>query len=184
MTPADLQPVLRGRLIELRPLRPADFDELFAVAADPLIWEQHPASDRYQEPVFREFFREALESRGALVVLDARDGRIIGSSRYYGYDATRGEIEIGWTFLARACWGGRYNGELKQLMLRHAFGFVERVVFLVGPTNIRSQRAVEKIGARRVGSRFDVTGRESLIFEITAAMYAGRREVERTDPAR
>lgn len=184
MTPVDLQPVLKGRLIELRPLRPADFDELFAVAADPLIWEQHPANDRYQEGVFREFFREALECRGALVVLDARDGRIIGSSRYYGYDATRGEIEIGWTFLARDYWGGRYNGELKQLMLRHAFGFVERVVFLVGPKNIRSQRAVEKTGGRRVGSRFDATGRESVVFEITAAMYAGRREVEGTDPAR
>lgn len=173
MPPVDLQPVLKGRLIELRPLRPADFDELFAVAADPLIWEQHPASDRYEEPVFREFFREALESRGALVVLDARDGRIIGSSRYYGYDATKGEIEIGWTFLARDYWGGRYNGELKQLMLNHAFGFVARVVFLVGPNNIRSQRAVEKIGARRVGSRFDATGRESVIFEITPEACAG-----------
>jgi RimJ/RimL family protein N-acetyltransferase len=176
MTPVDLQPVLKGRLIELRPLRPDDFDELFAVAADPLIWEQHPASDRYQEAVFREFFREALECRGALVVLDVRDGRVIGSSRYYGYDPTRSEIEIGWTFLARECWGGRYNGELKQLMLRHAFGFVERVLFLVGPRNIRSQRAVEKIGGRRVGSRVDASGRESVIFEITAAMYAGGRE--------
>jgi RimJ/RimL family protein N-acetyltransferase len=178
MTPVDLQPVLKGRLIEIRPLRPDDFDELFAVAADPLIWEQHPASDRHQEAVFREFFREALECRGALVVLDARDGRIIGSSRYYGYDATRREIEIGWTFLARDYWGGRYNGELKQLMLHHAFGFVERVLFLVGPRNIRSQRAVEKIGGRRVGSRFDASGRESVIFEITLAMYAGRRGAE------
>src|SRR6476469_6819326 len=144
MTSVDLQPVLKGRLIELRPLRPDDFDALFAVAADPLIWEQHPASDRYQEVVFREFFREALECRGALVVLDARDGRIIGSSRYYGYDAARGEIEIGWTFRDRDYWGGRYNGELKELMLRHAIGFVERVLFLVGPRTIRSQRAVEK----------------------------------------
>ena len=183
MTPVDLQPVLKGRLIELRPLRPDDFDELFAVAADPLIWEQHPASDRYQEAVFREFFREALECRGALVVLDSRDGRIIGSSRYYGHDATRGEIEIGWTFLARDYWGGRYNGELKQLMLRHAFGFVERVLFLVGPRNIRSQRAVEKIGGRRVGSRFDASGRESVIFEITPAMYAGRRGAEGAESA-
>lgn len=178
MTPVDLQPVLKGPLIELRPLRPDDFDELFAVAADPLIWEQHPASDRYQDAVFREFFREALECRGALVVLDARDGRMIGSSRYYGYDAARGEIEIGWTFLARAYWGGRYNGELKRLMLRHAFGFVERVIFLVGPANIRSQRAVEKIGGRRIGSRFAATGRESVIFEVTAETYAGRWEAE------
>jgi RimJ/RimL family protein N-acetyltransferase len=183
MTRIDLQPTLRGELIELRPLRSADFDELYAVAADPLIWEQHPASDRHEERVFREFFREALASRGALVVLDARDGRIIGSSRYHAWDAARKEVEIGWTFLARRYWGGLYNGELKRLMLGHAFGFVERVVFLVGPRNIRSQRAVEKIGGRRVGSRFDATGRESVIFEITAATYAGRRGAEGAEPA-
>ena len=133
--------------------------------------------------MFREFFREALESRGALVVLDARDGRIIGSSRYHAYDASRSEVEIGWTFLARQYWGGLYNGELKRLMLRHAFGFVERVVFLVGPRNIRSQRAVEKIGGRRVGSRFDATGRESVVFEITAAAYAGRQRPDGADSA-
>lgn len=179
----DLQPVLKGDLLELRPLRPEDFDELFAVAADPLIWEQHPASDRYQEAVFREFFQEALDSRGALVVLDARSRRIIGSSRYYGYDEGRREIEIGWTFLARAYWGGRYNGELKRLMLRHAFGFVDRVVFLVGPHNVRSQRAVEKIGGRRAGSRVDANGRESVVFELTEAMYADRQRAGSPEPA-
>jgi RimJ/RimL family protein N-acetyltransferase len=183
MTPIDLQPVLKGDLLELRPLQPADFDELFAVAADPLIWAQHPASDRYQEAVFREFFREALDSRGAFVVLDARNGRIIGSSRYHGYDEGRREIEIGWTFLARAYWGGRYNGELKRLMLRHAFGFVERVVFLVGPHNGRSQRAVEKIGGRRAGSRVGTDGRESVVFELTAAAYADRQRVGRPTSA-
>lgn len=142
----DLQPTLRGALIELRPLRADDWDALFAVASDPLIWEQHPASDRHQEAVFREFFRVALESGGAFVVLDRRDGRIIGSSRYHGYDAAAREIEIGWTFLARAYWGGQYNGEMKRLMLEHAFQFVERVIFVVGARNIRSRRAVERIG--------------------------------------
>lgn len=168
---ADLQPILTGELLELRPLRPDDFDELAAVAADPLIWEQHPASDRGEPGPFREFFREALESHGALVVLDRRNGSIIGSSRYHGHDATAGELEIGWTFLARAYWGGRYNGEMKALMLRHAFGFVERVLFCIGPRNVRSQRAVEKIGGRRIGSRFDASGRESVVYQITAAEW-------------
>ena len=169
--PVDLQPTLKGALLELRPLRPDDFDELAAVAADPLIWEQHPARDRGEPGPFREFFREALESHGALVAIDLRDGSIIGSSRYHGHDATASEIEIGWTFLARAFWGGRYNGEMKALMLRHAFGFVERVVFCIGPRNIRSQRAVEKIGGRPIGSRFDPTGRESIVYQITAAEW-------------
>src|SRR5262245_20452080 len=108
--PFDRQPHLKGDLIELRPLRAEDFDALYAVAADPLIWEQHPSSNRYQIEVFREFFRDALESGGALVALDARDGRVIGSSRFHGYDEVASEIEIGWTFLARAYWGGTYNG--------------------------------------------------------------------------
>ena len=142
------------------------------MAADPLIWEQHPANDRYQQEQFRVFFREALESGGALVAIDTKDGRVIGSSRFHGYDGDKSEVEIGWTFLARSHWGGRYNGEMKQLMLQHAFRFVDRVVFLVGLHNRRSQRAVEKLGGVRVGSRPDASGRDSIVYEITAATFA------------
>ena len=163
----DLQPTLKGELLFLRPLRLEDWDEIFAVASDPLIWEQHPASDRYKEEVFRGFFREALESGGALVVTDNKDGQVIGSSRFHGYDEEKSEIEIGWTFLARSYWGGVYNSEMKQLMLGHAFRFVESVVFLVGPQNWRSRRAVEKIGGVLEGSRFDGNGRESVAYRIT-----------------
>jgi N-acetyltransferase len=145
-----------GELLELRPLRPDDWDALFAVASDPLIWEQHLAPDRYTEPVFRQFFREALESGGAFAVLDRATGKIIGSSRYFGYDSAAREIEIGWTFLARSYWGGRYNHELKRLMLDHAFQFVDRVLFFVGPNNLRSQKALEKMGALRTSDRHKV----------------------------
>jgi RimJ/RimL family protein N-acetyltransferase len=145
--PFDFQPTMRGALVELRPLRPGDADDLFAVASDPLIWEQHPVRDRYKPDVFSGFFRESLASRGALAALDCKDGRIIGSSRFHTYNAQASEVEIGWTFLARSHWGGSYNREMKQLMLRHAFQFVKRVVFLIGPQNVRSQKAVEKLGA-------------------------------------
>src|SRR5712671_1151069 len=141
----ELQPHLVGDLLELRPLRPEDWEGLYAVASDPLIWEQHPACDRYKEEVFKEFFREALESQGAFVVIDRTTQQIIGSSRYFGFKPQKREIEIGWTFLARSHWGGKYNGELKRLMLDHAFRFVDSVVFLVGPTNFRSRKAMEKI---------------------------------------
>src|SRR6266487_5502084 len=156
--PFDLQPNLKGELIGLRPLRPEDWDDLFAVASDALIWEQHPESDRYKEDVFRIFFQDALESGGAFVVIDRKSQRIIGSTRFYGYDQEKSEIEIGWTFLARKYWGGRYNREMKQLMLRHAFKFVESVVFLVGEKNIRSQKATEKIGAVKSGTAKKVYG--------------------------
>lgn len=148
----DLQPHLKGELIELRPLKPNDWDELFAVASDPLIWEQHPERDRYKEDVFRVFFKEALDSGGAFVIIDRKTQRIIGSTRFYGFDPKKSEIEIGWTFLARRYWGGRYNAEMKRLLLNHAFRFVESVVFFVGEDNVRSQRAMEKIGAIKVGT--------------------------------
>jgi N-acetyltransferase len=148
----DLQPYLKGELIELRPLTPNDRDELFAVASDSLIWEQHPEPDRYREDVFRIFFRDAMESGGAFVIIDRNSQQIIGSTRFYGYDLEKSEIEIGWTFLARKYWGGRYNAEMKRLLLNHAFKFVESVVFFVGEDNVRSQKAMEKVGAIKVGN--------------------------------
>ena len=147
----DLQPNLKGELIDLRPLTPEDWDDLFAVASDPLIWEQHPESDRYKEDVFKVFFKDALESGRAFVVIDRKNKRIIGSTRFHGYEPEKSEIEIGWTFLARKYWGGRHNWEMKQLMLAHAFQFVDNVVFYVGENNMRSRRATEKIGAIKSG---------------------------------
>ena len=169
--PFDAQPVLQGERLELRPLRVEDWEGLYAVASDSLIWEQHPARNRHELEVFRAFFDEALATGGTLVVIDRANGLVIGSSRFHGYDEANSEIEIGWTFLARSHWGGRYNGEMKRLMLTHAFRFVTGVVFLIGPHNFRSQRAVEKIGAVRTGSRFDATGRESFVYRIEASAF-------------
>jgi RimJ/RimL family protein N-acetyltransferase len=167
----DLQPVLNGELLRLSPLRPDDFDSLYAVASDPLIWEQHPSRDRYKEDVFKTFFREAIESGGALVAMDCKNVQVIDSSRFHGYDQEESEIEIGWTFLARSHWGGLYNGEMKRLMLGHAFKFVNNVVFLIGPQNFRSQRAVEKIGGVRAGSRLQEDGRQSFVYKIAASTF-------------
>jgi RimJ/RimL family protein N-acetyltransferase len=175
----DLQPILKGELLKLRPLRIEDYHDLYAVAADPLIWEQHPINDRYKEEVFKLFFREALKSGGALIAINSNDSQVIGSSRFHGYDKEKSEIEIGWTFLARSHWGGIYNREMKQLMLRHAFRFVNSVVFLVGPQNLRSQRAVEKIGGIRAGSRLDGSGQNSFVYQITASTFAQEERSER-----
>lgn len=144
----NLQPTLRGSSIELRPLKPEDFDELFKAASDPLIWELHPQPDRYKLEVFQKYFDSGIESQGAFVVLDLRSGEIMGSSRYYKYDPARREVAVGYTFLKRAFWGGAINREMKSLMLDHAFQFVDRVLFEVGENNLRSRRALEKIGAR------------------------------------
>ena len=167
----DFQPVLRNDIIELRPLREEDFDALFAVASDPLLWEQHPARNRHEPEVFEALFRESLASGGALVAIDPMTRRVIGSSRFLGYDEAKREVEIGYTFLARAYWGGTYNRAMKHLMLEHAFRFVESVLFRVGPHNIRSQRAMEKIGGVPLGMRIDSSGKESVVFQITAAKF-------------
>jgi RimJ/RimL family protein N-acetyltransferase len=149
MSDPDFQPTLESGLVQLRPVRAADWDEMFAVASDPQIWEVHPVRNRYEEPVFRGFFDSALSSGSALTILDRRTGEIIGSSRYHDYDPERSDVEIGWTFIARRYWGGVYNREIKRLMLEHAFRYVDTVVFMVGETNFRSQRAMEKIGGVR-----------------------------------
>lgn len=142
----DFQPTLQGPRVTVRPIASSDWESMFAAAADPEIWVQHPASDRYTERVFREYFDDAIECGSAFAIVDRQSGEIIGSSRYYGFHPIAREVEIGWTFLARDYWGGSYNAEVKRLMLDHAFLFVDTVVFWVGETNMRSRRATEKIG--------------------------------------
>lgn len=148
---AHLQPTLVGKLVTLRPCKAEDWEALYAVASDPLIWQVHPAWDRYKEPVFREYFEAALASRGALVVTDNNSGIIVGGSRYSSFVPETNEIEIGWTFLARSHWGGDTNREMKRLMLTHAFKYFDQVRFNIGASNLRSRKAVEKIGARLEG---------------------------------
>jgi len=170
----DLQPVLKGELIELRPLRADDFDALYKVASDPLIWEQHPERNRYREEEFRRLFQESLASGGALVAINSETEEVIGSSRFHAYDERLSQIEIGWTFLARSFWGGEFNGEMKRLMLGHAFKFVESVIFVIGEENIRSQRAMERIGGRRVGTRTDANGRTNFIYRISRLEFENK----------
>jgi N-acetyltransferase len=172
----DFQPTLIGPTITIRPITLDDWTELFAAGSDPEIWKVHPVPDRYTEPGFRKFFDSAVDSKMGFVFVDQASGRLIGSSRYYGYEPQRSEIEIGWTFIARSHWGGKTNREVKRLMLDHAFTFADTVVFWVGEKNWRSQGAMTKIGGVK---RAGVLTRElsgatpHFIFEITKAGYFG-----------
>lgn len=171
-----LQPTLEGPTLRLRPLRRQDYDALYAVARDPEIWALHPAHDRWQEPVFRRFFAKALDSGGALVAED-RTGAVIGSSRFYReHTDDPDEIELGYTFLARTHWGGATNRELKRLMLGHAFTFARTALFSIGETNLRSRRAMEKIGGWLTDRRFvvELNGQPMahLVYAITAKEFA------------
>lgn len=174
----DRQPVLEGDRLLLRPLVEADWEGLYAVASDPAIWAVHPSHDRWQEPVFRAFFDEALAGGGALAIMDKAEGRVIGSSRYGAPEAEGpGEIEIGWSFLARAYWGKGYNAEFKRLMLAHALASFQTVTFQVGADNIVSRRAMANIGGRLVPGRTYVHERagamiEHVVFAITRESFA------------
>jgi RimJ/RimL family protein N-acetyltransferase len=179
MPQPDFQPTLTGPTVTLRPITPGDWAELYAAGSDPKIWEVHPSPDRYTEPNFRKFFDGALHSKTAFAFVDRASGRLIGSSRYHGYETEKSEVEIGWTFLARSHWGGVTNREVKRLMLDHAFTVVDTVIFWVGETNWRSQGAMTKIGGIKRDGLFtrEVTGASPyIIFEITKVRYeAGGR---------
>lgn len=175
----DIQPThLHDANVTLVPLQESDFERLYQVASDPLIWEQHPSRNRYQREVFANYFKGAIESKGAFLVLDTQLGIPIGSSRFYDYDAAMGNILIGYTFLARSHWGSTYNRSLKTLMIDHAFGFAEQVVFHIGAQNIRSQKAIERLGAVKMGeldlAYYGEVANPNFVYQISKADWQRR----------
>lgn len=169
----DFRVRLEGEFVRLRPLEESDFEALFAAASDPAIWEQHPEPDRWQRGVFEGFFRGALESKGAFLISDARTGEVIGSSRYLGFHPEERSVEVGYTFLAKRCWGNTFNRELKKLMCDYAFRFVDSVVFKIGAFNHRSRAAVEKLGAELEA---EYTAKRANGREHPAVLYRLRKE--------
>ncbi|HET9823903.1 MAG TPA: GNAT family N-acetyltransferase [Chitinophagaceae bacterium] len=169
------QPTLQDEFLLLRPLRNDDFENLYSIAADPLIWEQHPAKDRCVRDVFEIFFKEAMSSEGAFAVIDKETAEIIGSTRFNAVKESENAIEIGWTFLARKYWGGFYNRSMKRLMMDWAFQFVDHVLFYIDEKNIRSQKAVEKIGGERIsslqGMALEARTNASVIYSITKCKW-------------
>lgn len=171
----DLQPTLENDLIKIVPLKDDDFTKLYAVASDPLIWEQHPNKDRYKRAVFENFFKGAMESKGAFIVYDKATENIIGSSRYYELNEENNAVAIGYTFIGREFWGKGHNAALKKLMLDYAFLFVDKVFLHIGATNFRSQKATEKLGAEKIGEHevayYGEAVKWNFIYQIDKAMW-------------
>lgn len=171
-----LQPVLQGPTLLLRPLVPGDFDALHAAASDPLIWALHPEPTRWQRTVFTRFFDSGLACGGALVAVERASAEVVGSSRFYNWRPEVRELTIGYTFLVRRLWGGAANQEMKALMLAHAFGFAQAAWFDVGTGNLRSRRAMEKLGATlaRETPADPATGAAAHVhYRITRAQWLG-----------
>ena len=124
----DWQPnTLQNEFIELIPLEETDFEELYGVASDPLVWEQHPNKLRYQREVFQNYFEGAILSKGAFLIRDTKSREVIGCSRFYDYDEIENSVLIGYTFIGRKFWGNGYNKTLKKIMLDYAFQKVDKV---------------------------------------------------------
>ncbi len=173
----DLQPQLENEVVKLMPLKPEDFEKLYKVASDQLIWEQHPNKNRYQREVFKTFFEGAIESNGAFIIYNNKTNELIGSSRFYKLENQPNAIAIGYTFFSKTHWGGTYNQATKELMINHAFKFVENVIFQIGASNIRSQKAIERLGAQKIGEEnIEYYGEESklnYIYEIKKINWNG-----------
>lgn len=175
----DLQPTLANEYVKIQPLKADDFEALYAVASDPLLWEQHPNKDRYKREVFENFFKGAMESQGAFLVFDAQTGKVIGSSRFYELDMDKKTLAIGYTFIARDHWGGTYNPALKKLMMDYAFQFVDSVYYHIGALNLRSQKAIERLGAKKISeiemAYYGEPGKLNFLYEIRKEDWVGNQ---------
>ncbi|RZK46611.1 MAG: N-acetyltransferase [Pedobacter sp.] len=172
----DIQPTLENELVKLVPLDKDDFELLFNVASDPLIWEQHPNKNRYQRKVFKNFFEGALDSKGAFIIYEQATNKVVGSSRYYDYNLINNSIFVGYTFIAREFWGTQINAAIKKLMFDYAFEHVERVLLHIGATNFRSQKAIEKMGAKKVDEQevayYGEPNRLNFVYQVTKAEWS------------
>ncbi|MES0861349.1 GNAT family N-acetyltransferase [Ruegeria sp. SCPT10] len=145
-------PQLRGYGFVIDPMTEADFEPLYAAASDPVIWAGHPARTRHKRDVFGPYFEFLLEKEGAVTIRDI-GGRVVGCSKYYEPPEVPGGIAIGYSFLTVDHWGGASNRAVKALMLDFAFQDWDQVWFHIDPSNIRSQKATAKLGARHVDSQ-------------------------------
>ena len=166
----NIQPTLENDFVKLVPLEESDFEALYNIASDPKIWEQHPNKDRYKKDVFQNFFQGAMESHGAFKIIEKNTGEIAGSTRFYDYNSEDNSIFIGYTFYATKFWGSKLNPQVKKLMLDYIFQFVDKVHFHVGKDNIRSQKAMEKLGAKKIDevnvAYFGEPEKLNVVFEI------------------
>lgn len=166
-----VQPTLENENFKLVPLKETDFEKLYQVASDPKVWEQHPNKDRYKRQVFETFFRGAMESKGAFLIIDKISGEVLGCTRFYDFNEKENNILIGYTFYGTNSWGKNVNPQVKKLMLDYIFQFVDEVLFHVGKNNIRSQKAMERLGAEKIREEeiayFGEEPKTNIIYKIT-----------------
>jgi RimJ/RimL family protein N-acetyltransferase len=176
-----IQPIMENERALLVPLEATDFEALYAVTSDPAIWEQHPNKERWKKEVFTTFFEGAIESKGAFKIIDKETGEVAGSTRFYEYNEQENSIAIGYTFYATRYWGTGFNPSIKRLMLDYAFQYVSHVIFHVGATNVRSQIAITRVGAKKTGEQtvqyYGEAPKLNFVYEIDRDEWKARTDV-------
>ena len=175
--------VLESARVRLEPLQPAHADGLRAAAADGALWNLRVTS--VPEPEQTEAYIAAaltgLEAGHMLpfAVRDKSDDRIVGSTRYHDIVAAVDRLEIGYTWYALSRQRSHVNTECKLLLMAHAFETLgaQLVGWRTDNFNFASQRAIERLGARRDGVlrhhalRRDGTVRDTVMYSLTAGEW-------------
>ena len=173
--------LLKGKYVYLEALQPEHYDVLLRLAKDERIWEFTKTlliNDTYEQQ-FREYLNVPLNPANAetirgFVIRETQTNDIIGMTRFYDIDEKNKRLNIGYTWYLPRVWGKVHNKECKLLLLNYVFDKLNfnRAGFEVAHQNIRSQKAVEKIGGVREGElrkyaiRPDGVLRNTVIFSI------------------
>lgn len=150
--------VLEGARARLEPLALDHAPELLESAADPAIWTYLLVPQPTDRAAMEAWIRAALDQQELghqlpFAIVDRREGRVVGSTRYLDIRPADRALEIGWTWLATESQRTVINTECKYLLLRHAFEVLgcERVQLKTDALNARSRAAIERIGGQFEG---------------------------------
>ena len=174
-----LHPVtLESSWVRLEPLRLHHLEALWEVADDPRVYEHLPVRFKAKHDMERFILdslrREDADSSLPFAIWSKADNRFVGSSALFDFSDERRAMEIGWTWHTPAVWGTKINLATKFLLLEHGFERLDlvRIYLKTDINNGRSQRAIEKLGAKREGvwrkhmKRPDGTWRDSIFYSI------------------
>jgi RimJ/RimL family protein N-acetyltransferase len=166
----DQPPTLDGELVRMEPLAERHREPLRSALSDAAVWRWVKIDAASEPALFNGWFDQALanvagRSEFAFATVRREDGAAIGSSRYLSFRPDDLGLEIGWTVVSRAAWGGGANSEAKLLMLEHAFERLgcARVEFKTDALNVRARAALAAMPSGFEG-----------IFRKHMLMYGGR----------
>lgn len=182
---------LAGKHVYLRLLQANDRETIRPMAKDERIWEFTKGlmiNDTYDEQFDRYFDMaldpKALNGQQAFVIHDAKDNAILGMTRLYEFNPKDKRAAIGYTWYVPAVWGKVHNKECKLLLFQYLFEHLQfnRAELHVAHQNVRSQKAVEKIGGvregvlRKYGYRPDGAIRDTVVFSIIDDEWPAKKE--------